>query len=664
MPQIEGVFAISFRRLILPIFLAALTLSAYHSYAESPLPDNNSQATEDSASSIYIDRLIDEDIVEEIELEEYEDSRLGPGSIGMTYRYYRNDTDNTETMSEHGAQLRWQQETISNGSFELLAQGLISNTRDDEKIKDGRVLFRQQEYVLNDSLKMDSDVGHFRGFTPTNISRSYRFYLPSTILQGANTRFYNNHTSLSINAGEIGTYNGIAAQAFEKTEGKLYGLGATYRVDEQWELGAQFWNTIDPKNGENHRSYAGVLEYQDTESSQKLQIHFLGDNQSNTGLWLDDEFKYGKWHHYFGGFYFEPDLLWTDTPIDNDREGLYLRSNRKSFRWQWTLGSEISKNNLDGDPDLAGNITTTSFINGTWYYRRKTQFGGSINLNTSHADSGTAIDDSQIYGLKGFALQRFVLGTSRLQLSLNENDVPGIDTTSYGALWDHVWKAPFLNRLNTDIEYNWNDRREDELSLRLSAEKSLFTDLKVTGTAQHVITEDSTIGKSKGTSFSIGLGWQFYENWLISLNADYNRNMNDPVNLESTTTDGKTVLFSISYARASGRKPLLYGRTTGNPGRGRIIGKVFLDENQDGTQNVNETALKNILVYLDGRFTTETDSDGKFEFWPVASGDHYISIGIEDAPLPWGLEDESAKHVYVPIRDEGEIDFALIKLNE
>ncbi|MCP4373515.1 MAG: hypothetical protein GY797_36240, partial [Deltaproteobacteria bacterium] len=154
MPQIEGVFAISFRRLILPIFLAALTLSAYHSYAESPLPDNNSQATEDSASSIYIDRLIDEDIVEEIELEEYEDSRLGPGSIGMTYRYYRNDTDNTETMSEHGAQLRWQQETISNGSFELLAQGLISNTRDDEKIKDGRVLFRQQEYVLNDSLKM------------------------------------------------------------------------------------------------------------------------------------------------------------------------------------------------------------------------------------------------------------------------------------------------------------------------------------------------------------------------------------------------------------------------------------------------------------------------------------------------------------------------------
>jgi hypothetical protein len=627
-------------------------------------PAGNLETTKDSTPLIYIDRLIDEDIIKEIEEEEYEESRLGPGSIGITYRYYKNETDNTTTLTEHGTQLRWRQETISNGSFELLAQGLISENLEDEKIKDGRVLFRQQDYALSDRLQMDSEVGHFRSFTPTQVSRSYRFYLPSTILQGVNTRFYNNDTSLSFNAGEIGTYKGIAAQAFEKTQGKLYGLGVTHRVDDQWELGGQFWNTVDPENEENHRSYAGVLEYQDAESSQNLQIHFIGDSEGNTGLWFDNKYKYGKWHHYSGAFYFEPDLLWTDAPIDNDREGLYLRSNRKSYRWQWTLGSEVSKNNLDKDPEIAGNITTASFVNGTWRYRRKTQFGGSLNLSTTHADSGTAEDDSKIYGLKSFTQHQFASGTSRVQLSLNENDAPEDDTTSYGILWDHGWKAPFLSRLNTDIEYTWTDNKDDELSLRLCAEKSLLADVKITGTAQHVITEDNTIGKSKGTSLSFSLSWQFYYNWLISLNADYNRNMTDPESTESTTTDGKTVLFSISYARASGRKPLLYGRPTGNHGRGRITGNIFLDENKDGRQGINETALKNILVYLDGRFTTETDSDGKFEFWPVASGDHYISIGIEDVPLPWGLEDESAKQVYVPIRGEGEIDFALIKLNE
>jgi len=169
------------------------------------LPEDNSETTLDSTPSIYVDRLIDEDIIKEIEREEeYEESRLGPGSIGITYRYYNNDTDSSTTLTEHGTQLRWRQETISNGSFELLAEGLISDEREDEKIKDGRVLFRQQEYVLKDSLRIDSEVGHFRGFTPTQISRSYRFYLPSTILQGVNTRFYNNDTSLSFSAGEIG----------------------------------------------------------------------------------------------------------------------------------------------------------------------------------------------------------------------------------------------------------------------------------------------------------------------------------------------------------------------------------------------------------------------------------------------------------------------------
>jgi len=630
------------------------------------LPENNSETTKDSAPPIFVDRLIDEDVLEEeLEREEEEYDKIGgPGSVGLTYRYYESKNDGDTTMREHGVLLRWQQETISNGSFEFLAEGLISDKQEDERIKDGRVLFRQHDYVLSDQLQMDSEVGHFRSYTPGSISRSYRFYLPSTILQGIGATLYNDNTSLSLSIGEIGVYKGTAAQAFEKTEGKLYGLGATYRVDDQWELGAQFWNTNDPEEGESHQSYAGVLEYQDAESSKNLQMHFLGDSEENIGLWLDNKFKYGKWYHYTGAFYFAPELLWTDVPIDNDREGLYWRSDRKSFRWLWTVGTEVSKNNLDEDPEISGNINTASFVNGTWQFRRKTQIGGSLNLNTRHADSGIAEGDSYIYGLKGFTVHQFSASTSRLQFSLNKNDAPEDDETLYGLLWDHGWRVPFLSRLNTDIEYSWTDNKEDELSLRLSAEKSLLADVKIAGTAQHVIAEDNTIGKWSGTSLSLGLSWQLHRNWLISCDADYNRNMFDPENADSTTIDGTTVLFSISYSRASGRQPYLYGRPTGNLGRGRISGKVFLDENKDGKQGIKEKALKNILVYLDGRFTTETDSDGKFEFWPVASGDHYISIGIEDVPLPWGLDDESAKQVYVPIRGEGEIDFALIKLNE
>jgi len=628
-----------------------------------------SEEAKDSSPSIYIDQLIDEDVLEEEmkrDIEEYEKRRLGPGSLGITYRYYRNSNDSNNTIIEHGAQFRWRQKTISNGSFEVLAEGLISDEREDEKIKDGRFLFRQQDYVLKDWLQIDSEVGHFRSYTPRLLSRSYRFYLPTTILQGANTRLYNKNTSVSLNIGEIGGYEGVAALSFEKTQGKLYGFGLNHRMNEQWDFGAQFWNTNDPKKGDNHQSYAGVMQYGDTNHFNKHQLHFLGDNLGNVGLWYDNQFKYSKWHHYTGAFYFEPELLWTDVPIDNDREGLYWRGDRKSFRWRWTVGSEVSRNNLDRDPEIAGNITTLSFLNGTWRFRRKTQFGSSLNLNTRHADSGTAEDDSYVYGLKSFVTQQFPIGTSRFQLSLSRNDAPEDDTTLYGLLWDQGWKVPFLTRLSTDTEYFRSDDREDELRLRLSAEKSLLTDIKITGTAQQIITEDNTIGKSRATSLSFGLIWQFYRNWLISLNADYNRNMIDPENNDgtTTTTDGTTVLLSISYAKASGRQPMLYGRPTGSLGRGRIIGKVFLDENKDGKQGVNETLLKHIPVHLDGRFSTETDSDGRFEFWPVASGEHHVSIGIEDIPLPWGLEEEMPRRVDVPIRGEGEIDFALIRLNE
>jgi len=190
------------------------------SVGPTPASTGNLETTKDSAPSVYIDRLIDEDIIKEIEREEeYEESRLGPGSVGLTYRYYENKIDGNTIIQEHGALLRWQQETISNGSFEFLAEGLISDKQEDERIKDGRVLFRQHDYVLSDQLQMDSEVGHFRSYTPGSISRSYRFYLPSTILQGIDATLYNGNTSLSLSIGEIGVYKGTAAQAFENYMG-------------------------------------------------------------------------------------------------------------------------------------------------------------------------------------------------------------------------------------------------------------------------------------------------------------------------------------------------------------------------------------------------------------------------------------------------------------
>ena len=172
------------------------------------------------------------------------------------------------------------------------------------------------------------------------------------------------------------------------------------------------------------------------------------------------------------------------------------------------------------------------------------------------------------------------------------------------------------------------------------------------------------VGVSQGTSISLGLGWQFFTNWLMSLNADYNIGDFEPEDGEEFKIEGTKVLFSINYNIDTGKRRDLYGVNTGDPGRGRVVGRVFLDENRNGNFDLGERALSNIIVYLDGRHSTETGPKGGFEFWPVAAGKHSLTMALVDVPLPWGLTDEDPQRIDVLNRGETELNFALIRLNE
>ena len=125
------------------------------------------------------------------------------------------------------------------------------------------------------------------------------------------------------------------------------------------------------------------------------------------------------------------------------------------------------------------------------------------------------------------------------------------------------------------------------------------------------------------------------------------------------------MLLSLSYAVFGYERPRqLLGRQTGSLGSGEIRGRIYLDDNRNGRYDLNETALRNIVVILDGRFQTETDINGGYSFFPVAGGVHVVTLGIEDVPLPWGPADDKPVKVTVPVRGIEQVDFALIKLNE
>ncbi len=639
--------------------------------SQTPSTENDpAEQSKTPAPEIYVDQVINEEsLAKQIEAEKKKEWGLAPqwapGNLGITYRYYHNDVENLHNISEHGVELRWQQETVENGSYDIEIGGLNSDGYDTSREPDGyRIQVRQDNYVINPKLQLDSDVIHYRSVVPSLVDESYRFRLPSTILQGMGNRLYYDDTTLFLNFGEIGHYRGTAAKAYQSDQGSLLGLGAQHRLNRHWDVGFQFWNTDDPENLETHQSVAGAVEYTPDPLDQNHQVHLLGDSLGKTGLWYDGQINIGRWQHRAGAQYLPPDLLWTDVPINNDRQGLYWRGERSAYRWFWSLGSEIGQNNLDEAPQIPGYISTNSFASLTWQYLRRTHFGGNMNMQTDWADSGTATHDIYRYVLRAYADHHFPIGKTRVEPELAIEDAYLEQTQKYGLRWNQEYELFLNHNLNSEIQYYTSDKKENDLSLKIYFDHSYPRDIQLSGSFQKYYIDSPQLGITDGTSISLGLGWQFLTTWLMSLNADYNTGDIKWEGGEDFKIEGINLLFSLSYNVRTGKPRQLYGVNTGDPGRGRIVGRVFLDENRNGKFDLREKALSEIIVYLDGRHATETWTKGGFEFWPVAAGEHYLAIELRDVPLPWSLADEDPQRVVVPHRGEIEFNFALIRLNE
>ena len=85
---------------------------------------------------------------------------------------------------------------------------------------------------------------------------------------------------------------------------------------------------------------------------------------------------------------------------------------------------------------------------------------------------------------------------------------PNDDVKIYGLLWDQDWRTRLFNRLNSDVEYFQSDDGSDELNLKLIAQKTIFPEIKLTGTFQHIISNYDTSRDSRATNLSLGLSWQ------------------------------------------------------------------------------------------------------------------------------------------------------------
>jgi SdrD B-like domain len=91
-------------------------------------------------------------------------------------------------------------------------------------------------------------------------------------------------------------------------------------------------------------------------------------------------------------------------------------------------------------------------------------------------------------------------------------------------------------------------------------------------------------------------------------------------------------------------------------GGGSIEGVVYLDDNANGRLDAAEQRAANVSVTLDGRYTTRTDAQGRFEFPFVAPGAHRIAVAADTLPLPWLMAGTEPLRVEVAPRESTRLE--------
>ena len=625
-------------------------------------------------SSAYIDQLIefpegvppDDDGLDDDMREQPEGFRI----YTTEYRHYQEDRDNTGNSYEDGLIFNARRETRHYGELELLATARSdrpSRRSPDGNSTGGRLTVRQYGFALTEDWLMDNSGGVLRSDADTLVSSSFRFNLPSTLLSGARTWTRTDATQIRLSAGKIGTLGTGRIEDFSTTSGKLAALGLSHALDTRWSVGAHMIALNDSDAVRDHETAAMALQYLSEDERHRYTGHVLSGTRGGEGAWLDGDNRLGRWRHRYGLFWLEPDILWSDASVSDDQQGLYTRSEVRAPRYNLTVGSDFSQNNVKDRDNRPQSRRSNLFITGNRRLRRETSAGGTVSLNHVDPRNDLAGEDAHVLRLSSYIQRRFRPGTSRFEVFVADIEDSGDNGNAYGLVWDQDWELLSALSLSTTLEHLESTGLDDERSNRASVlfrhEVSPNFNWNGSGSYTH-IDRDNRVD-SDNYNATLGAAWRFLPEWDARLDLTWTRAEDDADLLGNRYKETeKTLFLSIRHTRKRGRPMQVAGQKTGSSGFGTIRGQVFFDNNRDGVRQAGERAASGIFVYLDGRHERLTDADGSFEFTPVAAGKHTLSLPVEDLPLPWGLDDERPIPLNVPVRGTREVQIGLTRLDE
>ncbi len=409
-------------------------------------------------------------------------------------------------------------------------------------------------------------------------------------------------------------------------------------------------------------------------SAQLSAVGSKVDSVSSTGIYADANWQNGAHRHETSLFYLERGLTWIDRALAADLRGAAYRYGYNTKRWDITA-------NVESFDSISGQSPHGWFSSGGIRYLLSTKFstGGGFAIRDFAGKSNSGF--GYLQWLNGF-------GTTRVQLDAAAG---GATPSSQALTLEHSFFTETSLSLSTTLSaerlqadrlvsttnasdnvigsnLTLNERApQHAFAIGLNGRYAVTDSLSLQGNlrARQLRNADGRGNNDFTIALNIGLDWQFTSGWSFNMSIYENRGViTDPTLVESPLTTplvvrnrptDRGIFLSARYSMRAGMSSAPLGGRVGG-GAGRIEGSVFLDTNSNDARDGNEAGAANVVVLLDGRYSTRTDAAGNYQFADVASGAHALTVVQDDLPLPWTINSERRYLVNVSTRGTARVD--------
>jgi hypothetical protein len=379
------------------------------------------------------------------------------------------------------------------------------------------------------------------------------------------------------------------------------------------------------------------------------------------GAWADGSITRGRFVQDAGLFRIDPNMTWGNQLIADDMQGGYYRLGYLGRRWTADVGvDEVRSVSADG--------TDTTFFTADTRYQLSRDWGVGGVAESSRSNGSTA------WSLQGYLDHPNHWGSARVQAIFADTSM-GEDAT---LTFNQVWAMPVGMRLNTSTSVerihgglvNGLSDNSTLLNIAVNGGGQFTAKLGAEGNVNWTAAVQGRAAPNESANVSltyqVAHSWEFLLTYYNSLTGSWApltvvSPLSPPVATAVPAQGARGIFLTLRYRRAAG---LHFAPLGGAPGAGfgEIAGMVYLDANNNGQFEAGEAGAPNVTVMLDGRFSVQTDANGRFHFPMVVAGHHLIKVISDNLPLPWTLVGEGQAQVEVTTRNSIEINIGAQRL--